>query len=99
MAFGGACLITSYLTYFDVILGPPAGLMRLILWPVDFLLWATGPGAPMGGSGDLGHEWTPVQDLAVWVGAGLSWAVWVMVGWVIWSRAHQRTRTLQQRSH
>jgi hypothetical protein len=90
LAFGGALVITSVLTYFEVDLEPPVEsnwtivAIHVALWPVDFLLWATGPGAPIGGSGDR-YEWTPVQDFAVWVGAGLSWAFWVLVSWVIWS--------------
>jgi len=96
LAFGGACIITVALTYFEVDLEPPVEsdwaivAMHIVLWPVDFLLWATGPGAPIGGSGNDGYEWTPVQDFAVWVGAGISWAFWVMVGWMIWSRVHPR---------
>ena len=71
------------LTYFDVILGPPTGLMRLILWPVDLLLWATTSDTPLP-TGKF--EWNPVQDFAVCVGSGASWAFWVIIGWMFWSR-------------
>ena len=83
LAFGGALVITSVLTYFEVDLEPPVEsgaivAMHVALWPVDFLLWATGPG-PETAFPDGRYEWTPVQDFAVWVGAGLLWAFWVMV--------------------
>jgi protein-S-isoprenylcysteine O-methyltransferase Ste14 len=55
-------------------------MMRVILWPVDVLLFAVGPG-PRFGNGH--HEWTPVQDFAVWVGVGVAFAFWVVVAWFV----------------
>ena len=81
----GACSIAGGLAYIDVILAPPTGVLRVIIWPADLLLWATGPG-PRFASG--GYEWTPVQDVAMWLGAGLSWAFWIMVSCLLWSRIH-----------
>jgi hypothetical protein len=81
----GACSIAGGLAYLDVILPPPTGVLRVIIWPADLLLWATGPGPRFAGGG---YEWTPVQDFAMWSGAGLSWAFWIMVSCLLWSRIH-----------
>jgi hypothetical protein len=94
LAFGGAGLVTSGLTYFDLIVGPPRGVLRLILWPADLLLWVSGPGAPLP---DGSYEWTPVQDFSVWIGAGAAWASWVLVVWI--SRSMWETSLLPQRDH
>jgi hypothetical protein len=84
-AMVGTVSIAGGLAYLDVILAPPAGVLHVIIWPADLLLWATGPG-PRFASG--GYEWTPVQDVAMWLGAGLSWAFWIMVSCLVWSRIH-----------
>ena len=88
LAFGGACVVTAWLAYFDANLDWPVeggGAIHVVLWPVNLLLWVIGPGVPLQGGG---YEWTPAQDFAVWIGTGLSWAFWVMTARAVWSRVN-----------
>ena len=57
-------------------LGPPSGVMRIILWPATLLLWATGPGAPLPNGR---YEWTPVQDFVISLGTGVAVAFWIVI--------------------
>jgi hypothetical protein len=103
LAFGGGCIITICLFYFEIDLDVlpvesawAIWAMRLVLWPVGVLLWATGSGASLGGGR---YEWTPVQDFALCVGIGMAWAFWVMVAWALlqtWhARSHRQTLGLR----
>ena len=74
VSLAGALGLPIALALGDVVLGPPSGVWHLLLWPVDLLLWATGPGTRLT-KGKF--EWTPVQDFAVWVGIGFSGLFWV----------------------
>jgi len=47
VALGGGAAITVALAFLDVILPEPDGLWRVVVWPADLLLWATGPGVPI----------------------------------------------------
>jgi hypothetical protein len=85
--FGGAAILTAGLFYLDADLDPPRGSMRVVLWPANVLLWATSPGVQLTNGR---YEWTPVQDLAMWVGYGVSWAFWLIVVWILWSRVRRR---------
>jgi len=80
VSLAGALGFPVALALGDVVLGPPSGVWQLLLWPVEVLLWATGPGVRLTNGK---FEWTPVQDLAVWVGIGVSWFFWVTVTFVI----------------
>jgi hypothetical protein len=74
---GGGAVITIALACYDVSIVPPEGrLGRLVLWPAEVFMWlaGSGPALPNGR-----HEWTPVQDLAMWIGVGASWAFWIGV--------------------
>lgn len=76
IALGGAIALPAILAWWDVMLGPPVGVWRVLLWPVDVLLWASGPGV------SISHgrsEWTPVQDFATWIGAGIAWPFWLVL--------------------
>ena len=42
---GGGAAVAVVLSVLDVVLPAPQGLWRVILWPAEVLLWATGPGA------------------------------------------------------
>ena len=79
-SLAGALGLPIALALGDVVLGPPSGVWLLLLWPVDVLLWATGPGTRLTNGK---FEWTPVQDFAVWVGIGVSWFLWVAGTFVI----------------
>jgi hypothetical protein len=74
ISLGGALALPTALALGDVILGPPSGAAHVLLWPVDVLLWATGPGVALRNGR---FEWTPVQDFSVWLGVGFSWLFWV----------------------
>lgn len=76
IAVAGAVALPIALISSDVILGPPSGVWHLPFWPVDVLLWATGPGVPLSNGS---FEWTPAQDFAVWLGIGCSWLFWLCV--------------------
>jgi hypothetical protein len=82
LAGGGGLAITVVFDLSDLALGKPEGVMRIVLWPADLLFWASGPGVPVGRGG---YEWTPVQDLAMWVGIRMSWAFWVCVMPLLWA--------------
>lgn len=81
VALGGGAAITVALAFLDVILPEPDGLWRVAVWPADLLLWATGPGIPIG---DGKYEWTPIQDLSMWLGIGIAWAFWSSVARWAW---------------
>jgi hypothetical protein len=70
----GGLGLPAALAVSDIVLDPPSGAWHVVLWPVDVLLWATGPGAALPNGS---FEWTPVQDFAVWLGIGCSWLFWV----------------------
>jgi len=74
ISLAGAFGLPTALALGDVVLGPPSGAWHVLLWPVDVLLWATGPGVPLSNGS---FEWTPVQDFAVWLGIGCSWLFWM----------------------
>jgi hypothetical protein len=75
VAVAGALGIPLAVSVLDVGLAPPSGAWHILFWPVDVLLWATGPGAALS-NGQF--EWTPVQDLAVLLGIGCTWFFWVL---------------------
>lgn len=65
---------------------------KIVLWPKAVCLYLVGPGPNIGFSESTIHEWTPVQDFAVAIGLGLSWAFYSSIGFLsIW---FQRTRGL-----
>jgi len=76
IAIGGALVLPAVLMWSEAVLEPPSGVWRAVFWPVDLLLWASGPGAPLSNGR---FEWTPVQDLATAIGVGLSWPFWLSV--------------------
>jgi len=65
--------------------------MRVLLWPAALLLWAIGPGVQLTNGR---YEWTPVQDFAMWVGYGVSWAFWLTV--LLWATPSMRQWTLRR---
>jgi hypothetical protein len=75
IAVAGALGLPIALFIGDVILGPPSRMWHLLFWPVDVLLWTTGPGVRLSNGW---FEWTPVQDFAVWLGIGCSWLFWLL---------------------
>jgi len=90
IALGGAIALPAILAWWDVILGPPIGVWRVLLWPVAMMLWASGPGVPPSG-GRL--EWTPIEDFATWIGAGIAWLFWL----VLIRTAFRRASPIQRR--
>jgi hypothetical protein len=70
------CFLSASLAVGDVMLDPPSGVMRVLLWPADLLLWVTGFGVKLR---DGRYEWTPVQDFAMWLGAGVAVVFWIMM--------------------
>jgi hypothetical protein len=81
VALGGGAAITVALASFDVILPEPEGTWRAVAWPAELLLWATGPGVPLANGK---YEWTPIQDVSMWLGVGIAWAFWSSVVRLAW---------------
>ncbi|SRR5713101_140366 len=76
ISFGGAIFIIVLLYILDVeglVLFPPNGVARVLLWPVAVCLWLVGPGPRIGPPDKNWHEFTPTHSLALIVGIGLSW--------------------------
>jgi hypothetical protein len=61
---------------------------HVLLWPVSVLLALVAPGPKLG----TGYEWTPVHDIAMAVGVGLSWLFWVSVGAGLWPAARSSSK-------
>ena len=79
IGLGGGVLLTACILWFDpepLIFLQDRMTTRVLLWPVSALLALVGPGPKLG----TRYEWTPVHDIAVAVGLGLSWQFWVSVG-------------------
>ena len=93
IGLGGAVLLTASILWSD-----PEPLMflqdrvatRALMWPVSVLLALVGPGPKLG----TGYEWTPVHDIAVAVGVGLSWLFRVSVGAGLWAAARSSSNRL-----
>ena len=96
VALAGGVIITTSLVVSDALIGPPGPVASIILWPVTVLLGVVGPGVPSRQAPSLQprYEWTPLQDVAVAVGIGLSWAFYVLVGAYLVNvfRHHLRTQ-------
>ena len=86
-SLGGALGLPIALALGDVVLGPPAGVWHLLLWPVGVLLWAMGAGTALTNGK---FEWTPVQDFAIWLGIGVSWFFWVAAMFLIAAFARRK---------
>src|SRR5262249_43285639 len=56
------------------LLPAPGTILRPLLWPVTAMLYLAGPGPNIGSPERHMHEWTPVHDVAVAVGLGLTWS-------------------------
>src|SRR5258706_4851570 len=60
-------------------------ILKILLWPVSALLYLVGPGPSLGPPEKHMHEWTPVHDIAVAVGIGLSWTFYSsLVFLIVW---------------
>ena len=70
---GGGLVVTAGLLFFGVLLDPPEPYARFVFWPVTLLVAAAGSGLPLGSHNPPRYEWTPVHELAVALGFGLSW--------------------------
>jgi len=82
ISLGGGLLITVALLllredlYIDIIgvgYDQLGAITKVLLWPVAGVLYLVGPGPNLGPSEMHMHEWTPVHEIAVAVGIGLSW--------------------------
>ena len=73
---------------------PVAAVAEVVFWPVTVCLKLSGPGPPIGPPEKHGHEWTPVQDLALAVGIGLSWTFYSSLVFVaLWVRRRRSATT------
>ena len=96
ISLGGGLLITVFLLlltadmFIDTIVvgyGQLGAITKMLLWPVSAVLHLVGPGPNLGPPESHMHEWTPVQDVAVAVGIGLSWTFYSSLVFLIaWLR-------------
>src|SRR5882724_2811412 len=95
ISFGGGLLITVVLLllkadmFIDTIVigyGHLGAITKMLFWPVAALLYLVGPGPTLGPPENHMHEWTPVHEIAVAVGIGLSWTFYsslvFLIAWV-----------------
>jgi hypothetical protein len=77
--------------------GPLVAIANVALWPIHLCLYLVGPGPNIGSAEKPLREWTPVQDFAVVVGIGLSWAFYSSIAFLsIWfHRNRHLTETLK----
>ena len=93
---GGIVLTLGLATYPDALsvvdlFEPFATVANVVLWPVDLCVYLSGPGPSIGPPEKQWHEWTPVQDLAVAAGVGISWMFYSTLVFVaVWIRDRQR---------
>src|SRR5690349_2640629 len=89
---GGGLLITVGLlllkadVFIDIIVvgyGQLGAIAKTFLWPVSAVLYLVGPGPNLGPPEKHMHEWTPVQDVAVAVGIGLSWTFYSSLAFLV----------------
>ncbi len=77
VSVGGGILLSVGVIFLDPLAfnlpRPVAAVAKIVLWPVTICLHLSGPGPNIGPTQKHWHEWTPVQDLAVATGVGLSW--------------------------
>ena len=97
---GGAVLIAAVLLFTSI--DTPIGVgvdmpssvetvAKVVLWPIAVCLYLPGPGPNFGPPEKHLHEWTPVQDFAVVVGIGISWALYSSIVFLlIWLRHKRR---------
>jgi len=100
VSVGGAVLIAAVLlvasidTPIGVGVDMPSSVeavAKVALWPIAVCLYLLGPGPNLGPAEKHLHEWTPVQDFAVVVGIGLSWALYSSIVFLlIWLRHKRR---------
>lgn len=83
ISLGGGFLITVALlilradVFINIIVvgyGQLGAIPKMLLWPVSAILYLAGPGPNLGPPEKHMHEWTPVHDIAVAVGIGLTWS-------------------------
>ena len=99
ISLGGGLLITVTLlllradVFIDIIVvgyGQLGAITKMLLWPVSAVLYLVGPGPNLGPPEKHMHEWTPVHEIAVAVGIGLSWTFYSsLVFFIAWLR-HRR---------
>src|SRR2546427_7100036 len=95
ISLGGGLLITVALLllredlYIDIIgvgYGHLGAITKMLFWPVAALLYLVGPGPTLGPPENHMHEWTPVHEIEVAVGIGLSWTFYsslvFLIAWV-----------------
>ena len=103
VSLGGGLLITVGLLllsadmFIDIIVvgyGQLGAITKMLLWPVSAVLYLVGPGPNLGPPEKHMHEWTPVQDVAVAVGIGLSWTFYsslvFLIAWLRYRRMGNR---------
>jgi len=76
ISIGGGIFIIVLLYVLDgegLVLFPPNGVAKVLLWPVTVCLYLVGPGPRIGPPDKNLHEWTPTHSLALMVGIDLSW--------------------------
>jgi hypothetical protein len=96
ISVGGGFLITVALLllktdlFIDIIVvgyGQLGAITKRLFWPVSAVLYLVGPGPTLGPPEKHMHEWTPVHDIAVAVGIGLSWTFYSgLVFLIVWLR-------------
>jgi hypothetical protein len=99
LSFGGGALVTVAITvvlvvFADVLMkiavdipGPLEAVAKMVFWPATAILHLVGPGPNMGVPQKNLDEWKPIQYFAVAAGAGVSWAFYSsLVFLIFWLR-------------
>jgi len=102
ISLGGSLLITVTLLLLrgdvfsdiidNIVLGDGqlGAIVKTIFWPVSTVLYLVGPGPLLGPPEKHRYEWTPVHDIALAVGIGLSWTFYSsLVFLVAWRRGNR----------
>jgi hypothetical protein len=90
---GIGALITVLLLATQTLLEPLGSVTQVVFWPATLLLKAAGTGPRLGTAEPPRYEWTPVHDIAIAVGIGLSWVFYSGVaGCLLALRARARRR-------
>ena len=70
-----------------LLLPAPGTIPKLLLWPVAAMVHLAGPGPSIGPPERHMHEWTPVHDIAVAVGLGLTLSFYSSILFIVlWVR-------------
>jgi hypothetical protein len=86
-------LIAFLLLATQTLLEPPGPVAAVFFWPATLLLKLAGTGPRFGTGEPPRYEWTPVHDIAIAAGIGLSWVFYSCLAWCLLAlRARARHR-------